>query len=291
MACLSDWAADVYSQDGEDGMITEIFRRIGDGGRVCVEFGAGNGIDGANTAHLWRRPKAWSGLLIEADHNLYTQARRAADGFPVTVACAAVSATDRDLSIDVLLDEFGIRTVDFMSVDVDGDDYWIVCGMKIRPRVLCVEYNRSVPPHLDLLPSGPGNRFGVGAATLRRAVEQRGYRMVGLTANNLFFVRTDEAAAFDDLETDLAVLLPPDRFAYLCTDQTGRPVLCGTPPPWGLRWPASDTDFVTNQLGLLEAAGSDMATWRDVVLQKLELLSQQMHTEVDWVRQKLEGRT
>jgi hypothetical protein len=54
----------IYSQRGEDGILAEIFRRIGTGGTFFVEFGAGDGSEN-NTA--WLLENGWSGVWIEGD--------------------------------------------------------------------------------------------------------------------------------------------------------------------------------------------------------------------------------
>ena len=158
---------------------------------------------------------------------------------------------DRE-AIDAILDDAGIDHVDVMSIDVDGDDYWILLGLRRRPRLLLIEFNPTIPPHLDIQPRGPGNRMGVGVLTMRRAAESRGYTFVGASVSNAFFVRTEDADAFAALETDLAVLMPPERFMYLATDFDGRVVPMGARPQWGLVWPPSETEFVPNQPDLLE---------------------------------------
>ena len=63
---------------------------------------------------------------------------------------------------------------------------------------------------------------------------------------------TEDDDAFAALETDLAVLMPPERFMYLATDFDGRVVPMGARPQWGLVWPPSETEFVPNQPDLLE---------------------------------------
>lgn len=275
MTTLSDYAHNIYSADGEDGCVAEILRRVGEGGRVCVEFGASDGLSGSNTANLWNRDGGWRAVLIEADTALADRATAAIFNRPdrdVQIVPAAVSAIDPEWSIDAILDACGVTDVDFMSVDVDGDDYWIVTSMACRPRVLCVEFNRTVPPHLDLVPTGPGNRFGVGALTMRRAMGARGYTLVGRTLNNLFFVTTDLADHFTDLETDLAVLLPPESFSYCCSDFDGRMVLAGAQPAWGLRWPASETRFAAGApvLAVEDAGATTEDVWRQTVLGEIQ---------------------
>ena len=48
-----------FSQDGSDGILAEIFRRIGEGDRYFVEFGVGNGLEN-NTALLLSQ--GWKGF-------------------------------------------------------------------------------------------------------------------------------------------------------------------------------------------------------------------------------------
>jgi len=50
---LAYYKKNVTSQWGEDGIIEEIFRRIGMGGKFCIEIGAWNGKYLSNTWNLW----------------------------------------------------------------------------------------------------------------------------------------------------------------------------------------------------------------------------------------------
>src|SRR4051812_29946477 len=54
----------VYSQNGEDGVIAEVLRRIGPGSREFVEFGVERGVEGncVALADLC----GWGGLFLEA---------------------------------------------------------------------------------------------------------------------------------------------------------------------------------------------------------------------------------
>src|ERR1700747_3004907 len=54
----------VYSQNDEDGIIAEIFRRIGTWSHTFVEFGVETGVE-CNTAKLL--VEGWRGLWIEAN--------------------------------------------------------------------------------------------------------------------------------------------------------------------------------------------------------------------------------
>jgi hypothetical protein len=256
MTALSDHASNVYSQSGEDGALAEIIRRLGVGQSTCVEFGAGDGLSCSNTARLWRHQE-WRALLIEPADSLYPRLHSEAQPFPQVRTMHRSVAPSGPGGIDDLLEQAGIEHVDYMSIDVDGDDWWIFSGMAARPRIISIEFNPTIPPHLDIRPRGPGFRMGVGALTMKRTAEERGYRIIGLTDANLWLVRTEDSHAFSDFQVDLRVLLPPDRFMYLATDYDGRMVPLGAQPPWGLAWPPSGTPFVPNQPNLLEVDAAD----------------------------------
>jgi hypothetical protein len=247
MKKLSDYANNVYSQYGEDGMIAEVLRRIGLDTGTCVEFGASDGLACSNTANLWRN--GWRALLIEGNTDFAAALSRNTQDYMVRIVLQMVDPSN----IGGLL---ASGPVDLISIDIDGDDFFVFCNMNKRVKVAVVEYNKTIPPHLDLVPV-LGNKLGIGAFTLNAAAEQRGYTLVGLTEANCIFVDTEYADKFDDIEKDLKMLQPPDQFIYLATDFDGRILPLGHNPPWGLVWPKSSTQFRPNQDALLDIAVRD----------------------------------
>jgi hypothetical protein len=61
---LNHYEHQAFSQNGEDGIFAEIFRRIGTKDRLFVEFGVGNGIEN-NTVFLLMQN--WRGVWIEGN--------------------------------------------------------------------------------------------------------------------------------------------------------------------------------------------------------------------------------
>ena len=61
--CLHAFEQQVCSQNGEDGVTAEIFRRIGHGQRVFAEIGVGDGVEN-NTAFCHSR--GWTGFWFDA---------------------------------------------------------------------------------------------------------------------------------------------------------------------------------------------------------------------------------
>ena len=43
----------------------------------------------------------------------------------------------------------GNRELDFLSIDVDGNDIYLFGALSVRPRVVCIEYNAKFPPDIS----------------------------------------------------------------------------------------------------------------------------------------------
>ena len=65
MSSLINFRKNLYSQDGEDGVIEEIFKRLSINKGTFVEFGAWDGKYLSNTFALLQ--KNWAGVYIEGD--------------------------------------------------------------------------------------------------------------------------------------------------------------------------------------------------------------------------------
>jgi hypothetical protein len=191
----------MFSQNGEDGIITEIFRRIGTTNRQFVEFGASSG-DENNTVFLLRQ--GWKGLWMDGDAAAVKRARATfrseISGGQLTVIEAFITAENiEDLFRQGQVpDEF-----DVLSIDIDRNDYYV--WEKIahyRPRCVVMEYNAGFPPTMSwVVPYDPkawgGNSFGDGNGASLKALEElgtkKGYSLVAcdLCGVNAFFVRND----------------------------------------------------------------------------------------------------
>jgi hypothetical protein len=191
----------VHSQNGEDGIIAEIFQRVGHEHRVFVEIGASDGAENC-TAHL--ASQGWSGIWIEGDHDKVAAARKRTVGHSVRVVERFI---DRE-SILSVLDEASTPTEpDLLVIDVDGNDYWVweAVATQYMPRVVVVEYNATVGPHLQwVMPYNPNHRWnktawhGAGLAALAGLGRSLGYVLVGCDSHgvNAFFVLRRDAWRF-----------------------------------------------------------------------------------------------
>jgi hypothetical protein len=197
---LLAYGAQFWSQNFEDGMIAEIFKRIGVASRTFLEIGVGDGSENNTTALL---AAGWSGWWIEGEEKFCRSISKRLEEMPALAARLKLqqSFVQPD-SVGKLLTELKIPAeVDLFSLDIDLNTYHIWAALdKFRPRVVVVEYNAGIPPNLSWI--HPFERDGVwdvsqdqGASL--KAYEllgrKRGYSLVGcdVTGINAFFVRDD----------------------------------------------------------------------------------------------------
>lgn len=188
-----------YSQSDEDGIVQEIFRRIGVAERTFIEFGVGSGTEN-NTVYLLL--SGWRGLWIEADHNAVMAIRRGLSEYIRRGQLTLLEEfVDKD-NINTLLRRGGFEgEVDLLGIDISGNDYWVWKAISaVNPRVVCVEYNPTFrPPASVVMSYCPGfkwnvtNYFGASLEALEQLGSQKGYALVGccLAGVNAFFVRKD----------------------------------------------------------------------------------------------------
>jgi hypothetical protein len=193
----------VLSQHDEDGIIHEIFRRIGATNRTFVEFGAGDGSENCTGFLLMQ---GWRGLWIDgfADFMRHVEA-----GWSTELKSGRLVARNAFVSvatIDHMIREAGFSgEIDLLSVDVDGNDYHFLENIEaVTPRVVCVEYNGNIPADVDwhmvrrddYIWDGLELKIGASLKALERMMATRGYALVGcnLAGVNAFFVRSDLVA-------------------------------------------------------------------------------------------------
>jgi hypothetical protein len=231
---LSSFAKNVYSQNGEDGIIEKIFEVIGTTSRVCIEFGAWDGFHLANTANLWT--KGWKGILIEGVKSRYEDLKKNVKDYDCLCVHAFV-AREGENSLDAIARREGIGPdIDLLSIDIDGDDYYILESLEfLKPRVVVCEYNPTIPAEIDLY-AEYRNYFGASVAALNRVAATKGLYLVAITETNCIFVSQSEASKFSGFETRIDHIKSDSQLLYLVTNYAGDYVVCGK-PSYGISTP------------------------------------------------------
>lgn len=190
---LNAYASNTYSQNGEDGVLAEIVKRLRlDAAEPnwCVEFGAWDGKHLSNTFALVER--GWKAVYIEGDKDRYRELLKTAKEFPNVVPVNAYVARNSidGTSLDNLLKKTGIPVdFDLLSIDIDSYDCDVWESLQdYVPKIVVIEINSSVPPGVIWRhsPKTPGNTF----TATRNVGVHKGYTPVCHTGN-LIFVRND----------------------------------------------------------------------------------------------------
>ena len=229
-ARLENYGFKVYSQSDEDGIIHEIFRRIGTTNKVFVEFGAEVGLE-TNCRLLLE--EGWSGLWIEGNPEYAGSLRWT---FRNELASGQLKFTsayvDRD-NINALIAESGITgAIDFLSVDIDSNDYHVFDAISvISPRVLCIEHCAERGPEAEwIMDYDPGFRrvggqhTGASITSMTKLANLKGYELVGcgLYSPNGFYVQRDLAKASFEGPFTPAALFNPKVYDKIVSFPAGR---------------------------------------------------------------------
>jgi hypothetical protein len=198
----------VLSETDEDGIILFLLACAGlDRGRF-VDIGSADCVTANNCANLALN-LGFHGLFVDGDEARAEAGRRFYANHadtrthpPVTIQSFVTSE-----NVDEVIAGAGFTgEIDVLSIDIDGNDYWIWEAIScVQPRVVVIETH---PEHgladvcapyradFDWRDAGPGEPVGASPAAMRRLGEQLGYRLVGGNrfGFNAFFVRDDLAA-------------------------------------------------------------------------------------------------
>jgi hypothetical protein len=190
------------SQNGEDGILRYLFDEIGFESRWFVEFGFGAAQ--CNALRLMLK-EGFHGLLMDGSRDNVACFKHAAAQHGIDRVTAVQAFITLD-NLQQLIKDNGVpRDIDFLSLDVDGNDYWFWEALDcISPRVVCIEYNAGIGPDLALtVPYDPaferyskhasGFYYGASLAALESLGKRKAYYLIGCdsTGTNAFFLRDD----------------------------------------------------------------------------------------------------
>jgi hypothetical protein len=246
---LEQYGFKVYSQSDEDGILDEIFKRLNIEKGVFCEIGVENGLE-CNTFLLLH--KGWKGVWLEGNANqqgpiqikfspLIKKQR-----LGVVIGYVTPDNINQDIQrvckhINAQLDD-----VDFISIDIDGMDIYLLEALDFQPKVVCIEYNAKFPPPLSKKPvfnsnyvwSNVSDYMGSSLTALTEVAGLKGYSLVAtnIVGSNAFFVRNDLLGDHFVNDPTPELLYNPPRY-YLVYDHYQNSV--GHPADFG---PYTDLD-------------------------------------------------
>jgi hypothetical protein len=201
------YCKNIYSQNGEDGILDQLLKELNILGGTFCEFGASDGITSSNTYNLIQNHE-FSGIAIECDFHKYQKCCANYANFSnVQVFHGLVDYKNVMRNLDSWLKKGKMHPdFDILSIDIDSEDYFVWEDLnEFSPKIVIIETNPYRDPvfeelhahpsreyNIDLLKSWQPERVACGSSfiSILRLGISKGYIPVSYTGN-LTFVRKD----------------------------------------------------------------------------------------------------
>ena len=199
---IQEYEFKVFSQNGEDGIIQYLINKIDIKNKIFIEFGVEDYTE-ANTRFLLVNNN-WSGLIIDGDKEGMELIKKRDIAWRHDLRIVGEFITKDNIN-DLILSNGINGEIGILSVDVDGNDYWILDSIDcVSPQILICEYNsvfgknkKITVPYEESF-NRPEKHFsnlywGASIRAFTELANSKGYDLVGSNSfgNNLFFVRHD----------------------------------------------------------------------------------------------------
>ena len=215
----------VYSQSDEDGLTSEIIKRLKIKKGYFVELGIGNGTEN-NT--LFLRSLGWEGLWVGGQKLKYKLNSNKLKFIRTWIT--------KNNVLDLIKKNISQKNIDLLSIDLDGNDYHIlqeILMSDINPEIIIVEYNaRFIPPQQFIMPYDENHKypsyfyddyFGASLESFNQLLAKFNYSIVccnAATGANAFFVKSKNKKLFKETPKDLIEIysepnyLTPIKFGH-----------------------------------------------------------------------------
>lgn len=181
-----------FSRENEDEVIARLVADLPDCRKVCVDIGA-KMLENNNVANLIVN-HGWRGYLFEMGVKGFHTLCRDFEGYPVCVSHWRVTPSN--------INDLMPPQADLLTIDIDGNDYWVWQALKASPPIVVIEYNPRRAHGVMKYSEGyewkefKARRgkaayeiFGAAKEAMLELGRQKGYRLAACNQNNLFFVR------------------------------------------------------------------------------------------------------
>lgn len=194
--------AQVFSQNGEDGIIRHIFNTIGVTNKVAVEIGVSVTAKDESGKYISLKLENNTAVLSQQDWRLYWF--DIIDPYTIPMNCTFTKKFLTKDNIVECFEELNIpKEFDILSIDIDSNDYYLRDALKdYSPRVVISEYNGCFDGSTEYVmaydedyiwPGQSDTTYGASLKSLTAQADKLGYDLVYCESRgvNAFFVRKD----------------------------------------------------------------------------------------------------
>jgi hypothetical protein len=199
------YCKNIYSQNGEDGILEQLLNELCISSGSFCEFGASDGISSSNTRNLIEQ-RGFYGLYIEPGNSFSSLLENTKQFNRITCINDIVSHENSNKSLETYIDAAKLpRDFDVLSIDVDSYDYQIWEKFTYNPKIVIIEVNSYRDPivtelnalpqtemNIDILKKTKPERIACGTSFLPIITLglKKGYIPVSFTGN-IIFIRKD----------------------------------------------------------------------------------------------------
>jgi hypothetical protein len=211
----------ITSQNNEDGIIDFIFSKINLKEINFVEIGFD--FYESNSLNFFKLAK--KGLMIDGSFEKCFVLRNIIKTFyPYKNIKVLNSLIDKNNINKIINKYFLNKEIDFLSIDVDGIDYYLLNEINFYPKLICIEYNHWYGPRRSVTIPYDKNFVwkrdyysGASLLALTRLAKKKNYYLIALDSSctNAFFIHKEYKNKFDILDPVLNFKYP---FKYSNSD-------------------------------------------------------------------------
>lgn len=194
---LKEFEIQGFSQFGEDGLIRYLTDNLDISKNVFVELGVEN-YEEANTRMLLEYN--WTGLVVEGNKEYCEHILEQEYVYKNSLKCENSFITKENINSLIKKNNI-VGQIGLLSIDLDGNDYWIWNEINIiDPDIVVIEYNSRFGDNSVTIPYEPlferGKKlhkvyYGASLKALIKLGKKKGYSIIctNSNGNNAFFVK------------------------------------------------------------------------------------------------------
>lgn len=218
---LAEVEFSVFSQFGEDGIISWLSHQIPDIKKVFLEIGTQDYWE-SNTRFLIQS-KSWEGYLIEASTSYVKKIKKQSLYWKKNLTAINEFVNCENINV-ITQKELKSNNLGLFSLDIDGNDYWILKEVEVEADLMVCEYNPIFGDLYELtIPYEKNfNRekkhfsnlfFGCSIKALIELMKKKNYTFLGTNSQgmNAFFVNKKKIKYLDDKIDQKKIFFPMIR--------------------------------------------------------------------------------
>ena len=204
------------SQNNEDGIIDFIFSKLKINNFNTVEIG----FDYFENNSINILKKINKGLFIDGSEEKVFLLKKIPKFIYPKKKLKVLNALINKENINSIISENFEENdeIDFLSIDVDGIDYYLFQEINFRPKIICIEYNfwygkdlKCSVPYLENFVWEVGSLYsGASLLAMNELAKSKDYHLIAIESSciNVFFVRGDLKNNFEILNPEKSFKTP-----------------------------------------------------------------------------------